>query len=235
MTRSHLVQGLLFTVSALTLFAGCAEVNLPQDPTEPPLARLVASERSTAELGVATWEVRADGADVQVIGRDAGSARQVELIVRRDAAAPEDRVQIEAVFPQRGALQLDRTGVIEAASSDYLRRLGADIHADLGQGATPVVVDGGLGSATSAIAINDRGTIHLGWQLFGYTVNTTVGGACRTGTIRHHGEIYADYGASAVWLGWAYSGPATDCTAKFSMSVQNGHWDDFHWSIFTTP
>lgn len=90
-----------------------------------------------------------------------------------------------------------------------------------------------LGTTTSALAFDTQGTIHMGGNLWGYTIRSTVGGPCRAGTARDHGEIYADYGAPAVWLGWATSLP-TDCTARFETSVGNGHWDDFHWSVLST-
>jgi F5/8 type C domain-containing protein len=89
-----------------------------------------------------------------------------------------------------------------------------------------------LGTTTSALAFDSQGTIHMGWNAWGYTINSTVGGPCRSGTVRDHAEIYADYGAPAVFLGWATTLP-TDCTARFQTSVSNGHWDDFHWSVFS--
>ena len=226
---------LLSIISTLTLFAGCIEDS--DQPTEAPLARFVASERSLADLGVSTWEVRADGADVRVIGYGEASARQAEVIIRRDAADPEERVQIEGVFPDRGELELTRAGDVEHASSDYLRRLGLDIHADLQPGATAVVSDYqfNIASAEPVIAYRNYPTpIHLGWNLWGYWYNTTVGGSCPSGTVRDHGEIYAQYGAFSAWQDWAYpGGPITDCTARFTMYVNNGHWDDFYWSIYT--
>lgn len=227
--------GLRWAIATLGLVTACAGVDAADDPAAPPLAQLAASARTTAELGVATWEVRADGAAVRVIGRDAGSARRVELVVHRDAAAPDERVQLEVIAPEPGELALTSDGVVEGAGSSYLRQLGADLHADLGRGATPVVTDGGIGSISSALAINSTGVIHLGWNLWSYTWAQTVGGPCRTGTIRHHGEIYGDQGAFAIWSGWAFSAPATDCTARFTMFMPAGHWDDFHWATLTSP
>jgi hypothetical protein len=239
MHRSLIVRGSLFSVCAIGLVAACAETE-GTDEAAGRVAKLAASPRSTAELGVVTWDVRPDGRDTRVVGRDAGAERQVELIIRRDANAPEELVRIEGIYPEVGELQLLHTGEVAAATSAYLRQLGADVHADLGAGATPVVADSGLGVAVSEIATNDSGIIHAGWNLWGYEIKPTLGGACRSGTARERGEIYADYGAFATWTGWAsppppFPQPATDCTATFYMYVNGGHWDDFHWRIYNGP
>ena len=235
MSCLYVIRGSLCSIAALGMITACTTDERAEDAAQAPVARLAASARSTADLGVATWEVRPDGADARVIGRDAASARQVELIIRRDAAAPDERVRIDAVYPDAGELQLSSTGVVDAAPSDYLRRLAEDVHADLGAGATPVAGDDGLGIAVSEIGTNDQGTIHAGWNLWAYEIRQTVGGACRSGTVRDHGEIYADYGATAIWTGWAFSAPQTDCTATFYMYINGGHWDDFHWRTFNRP
>lgn len=232
MNRSHFTHGLLLsTMSALTLLAACTDTG-PDRPTDPAIATLVASPRSLADLGVTTWEVSPDGTDVRVIGRDAASQRKVDLIIRRDVAAPEDRVRIETLFPDRGEVELTRTGVVDGAASEYQRQLAADVHTDLGPGATPVASVNGLGTTTSALAIQEAGTIELGWQLWGRELRVTLGGRCRPGTIRDHAEIYADYGATATWTGWAYTAPDTDCSAKFYMYVNGGHSDTAHWAVF---
>jgi NedA-like, galactose-binding domain len=235
MSCLYVIRGSLCSIAALGMITACTADERAEDAAQAPVARFAASVRSTADLGVAAWEVRPDGADARVIGRDAASARQVELIIRRDAAAPDERVRIDAVYPDAGELQLSSTGVVEAAPSDYLRRLAEDVHADLGAGATPVAGDDGLGVAVSEIGTNDQGTIHAGWNLWAYEIRQTVGGACRSGTVRDHGEIYADYGAFAVWTGWAFTAPQTDCTATFYMYINGGHWDDFHWRTFNRP
>jgi hypothetical protein len=235
MQRLQFSRGSISVLSVLTLSA-CAEVH-SEEPTETPTARFEASERSTAELGVAHWEVWVDGADSRVIGRDPAAARKLEMIVRPDAAA-SDRLQIEVVFPEAGELAITRAGAVENTTSDSLRRLGANVSSDLGNGATPVapvVEERGIGTISSELGVNNQGTIHLGWNLWGYTRRETVGGRCRTDRERDHAEIYADYGAFSTFVAWGSPGDPLDCTALFEMSVQNGHWDDFHWRIFNRP
>jgi len=238
MKRSHVVHGMLSTLSALTVISACADVDVASPPTEPPLTTRVASERSTAELGVATWEIRADGAQTRVTGRDAASAQRVDLIIRRDAAAPDDRVQIEAVFPERGELQLTRDGLVGDPSSEYLRRLGNDVLADLGQSAASVVAGGGLDATNSAFASNDprvnyEGTIHVDWGLFGHGMNVPIGGPCRPGTNKDRVEISVLYPAfGSATFSWNFLSSPTDCSGVLSMSVAGDHWDDFTYRLF---
>jgi hypothetical protein len=243
MQRFHVTQGLLSTAMiAFTGFAACAEVDTADAPGQPPMERLVASQRSGAELGVATWEIATDGPESRVIGRDAGAARRVEMIVRRDAAAPDDRVQIEVAFPERGELRVTRAGLADPPPSEYLQHLGADVYADLGQGTAQAVQAPGLGSVTSALAagdprINDQDVIHIGYDLFGHGTVATVSGACHAGSTRDHIEVYADYAfnGSTATSGWAFMSPDTDCLAKLTLWVPGGHWDDFHWRVYNRP
>lgn len=233
MNRSNLVTGLL-TITAL---AACATTDTAA-PDDTPVARFVASDRTQAELGVTTWEVRPDGADDRVIGRDASSERVIEMILYRDPTAVEESIDVETVYPELETLRLTPAGVTSASSVEA-RRLGLDLSADLGRDA--VRIDDGVGTSVSALSITDpriqaEGIVHMPWSLFGAYQNIVVGGSCRQNTVRHHGEVYADYGAVGIWMGWAFPyGPATDCTAKFYLQVNGGHWDNFHWRIYNAP
>jgi len=245
MKHPDFVKALLSSFAAVTALTACAEVDTAAAHKESRLASLAASERSTAELGVGTWNIQADGEETRIVGRDAASARRVELIVRRDAAAPDERVQLEAVFPERGKLELTRAGVVGDPPSEYLRRLAIDVHADLGQGASHVVAADGLGANNSAFSvtdlrISDKGTIHVDWGLFGHGMSLNVSGPCRAGTTRDHVEIYADnavYGSTATWT-WEFPsppGPDTDCAAHVSLYVSGDHWDNFQWRVYSRP
>jgi hypothetical protein len=90
-----------------------------------------------------------------------------------------------------------------------------------------------LGALEQALTGSLQGTIEMGWQLWGYTLATPVGGNCPPGTTRDHIEITSDYGSPAT-SSW-YTTDVTDCSAKITTSVQNGHFDTFHWRIFTSP
>jgi hypothetical protein len=105
--------------------------------------------------------------------------------------------------------------------------------------------DGEIGVAVSELAYNvariqqeNPQPIQLAGSLFsGYTDNRTIGGPCRTGQNRDHIQIWTDYGSiSGAWFSstWLTSFP-WDCTALISMSVGAGHWDNFHWRIYTLP
>jgi F5/8 type C domain len=231
MKHWYLVQGLI----SIAAVSACTDVDSASTPAAPPIARFVASPQSTSELGVSSWEVRNDGTNDHVIGLDASSERQIEFVVRRDAVTPDDRVRLES---DEGAFDLTKAGAIENATSDAARRFGADVHVDLGPGAT--AIESGLGSTSSALSItdpriNDQGTFPVGWNLFDHSVLTTLGGVCHSNTTRHHGEIYSDNGNSGTWFGWADVPNPTDCASLFFMQVHGGQWDNFHWKVFNQP
>lgn len=93
MKHGYWVQGLLTIIAV----SACTD-DSASTATAPPTARFVASPQSISELGVATWEVRNDGANDHVIGLDASSQRQIEFVVQRDAVTPDERVRFESVF-----------------------------------------------------------------------------------------------------------------------------------------
>jgi hypothetical protein len=228
MKQPLFVRGLLSICATVILSSACTDA----EPEPPLLATLVASPRSTAELAVSTWEVRGDADVVQVIGRDAAAARQVELVLRREVGDPDERVDIEVAYPELGELQITRDGAVDHAATPYLNHLGANVHVDLGVGATPVAAEPGFGVATAALGLDNQGTIQVGWDLFSRTMRFPAGGACRSGTIRHHGQISADNGAPTAWLGWALPAPDTDCTSLFLAIIPAGTWDTLRWVIF---
>src|SRR5450432_716541 len=144
MKHWYLVQGL---ISIAAVFA-CTDVDSASTPAAPPIARFVASPQSTSELGVSTWEVRNDGTNDHVIGLDASSERQIEFVVRRDAATPDVRVRLES---DEGSFELTKAGAIENATSDAVLRLAVDVHADVGPNGTMIRDD--LGSTASAVSV----------------------------------------------------------------------------------
>lgn len=234
MSRSQLVQGLLFVVSAVTLGTACADEAAPEQP----VGTFQASERSIAELGVSTWEVLPDGADFHIVGRDAGASRQLELRIQYDDAAPDERVRVETVFPERGTFHLLRDGALEGATSELAQRVGAAVQADLDHGTVSSRPGDGFGTTTSALSIPYQGVEYMGWNLWGYSRVITVGGWCGSGKVRSYTTVVADYGAYStpqpLPYGWV-SGLNTDCTAQFYLSVSGGHWDNFRWFIYANP
>src|SRR5664279_2349768 len=129
MKHGYWVQGLL------TIIAVSACTDVDSTPAAPPSARFVASPQSKAELGVSTWEVHNDGANTHVIGLDASSERQVEFDVRPDSVTPDERVRFEN---DEGSFELTKAGAIENVTSDAVRRLAVDVHADVGPNGTMI-------------------------------------------------------------------------------------------------
>jgi hypothetical protein len=250
MTRSHVHRSQLVRILPFIGLAACTEADPPVAPMAPD-GTIAASARSTTDLGVVTWEIGTEGSDARIIGRDAASARRVDLIVRRDAATPDDRVSLDVAFPERGELELTRDGVAGAAVSPYLQHLAEDVHADLGQGKARAFGGGGLGlsSTNSSLAAGDPVVafdgfpddkmIQIGWDLFGHGGPFVKGGQCGSGRIRDHVECSADFasnGSTCSWGSWLSPGaPFTDATIRFNVWVPGGHWDNFRWRIFCKP
>lgn len=205
------------------------------EPGEPPL-ETVAGSQQASELGITSWQVRADGDDARIIGIDADATRRAEVIVRRDTIAPDDRVQIEAVFPEHGVFELARGSIVDGAPSDLLYHLGVAINADLGERGVslPSVGSDGLGIANSALTtqfLQAFDTINLGWSLFGYRANINVDGFCGQGT-RDHYTAYAPGGASCWVNRWSTDSPY-DCTINLHYGISGGHTDTCNWSVYT--
>jgi hypothetical protein len=229
MKHGYWVQG-LFTIIAVS---ACTDVD--STPPAAPSARFVASPQSKAELGVSTWEVHNDGTTTQVIGLDASSERRIEFVVRPDSSTPDERVRFEN---DEGSFELTKAGAIENATSDAARRLGVDVHADVGPNGTRIMED--LGSTSSAVLasaprISDQGVIQVGFDFFPHTVDAVVSGPCRGGTTQNHGEIFADFGSFGRFVGFVDTTQPTDCRAKFTMTVAGNRWDTFHWTVFSNP
>lgn len=232
MKRTHVFS----TMFAVTLFAGCLGSD---EPSESPIARFAASDRSVADLGVTSWEVLPDGADTRVVGYGDGSARLVEAILRRDAATAEERVRIEGVFPEQGTVEITNAGGVEGTASDALRTLAIDLNADLGKAAKPLALPvppgDGLGTASSELGLiaDKSGVYPMGWNLWGYCHHPSLPEtqtACRGTNVRHHAEAFADGGSYWSWDAWV-SGSNNDCQANFTMCVGAGRWDNFRWSV----
>ncbi len=224
--------------SALALLLAAALpacVQSAPDGAADPLAVVQASEHVTAELGVTTWEVRAEGLDVRVIGSDTDAARKVEMIIHRDSSAPEDLVHIRTVFPEQGELTLTRAGVVEGAPSSYLGAVAAAIHADIGQRPGSLAVDPGDGPGTiaSASTWQGEGHIYMGWSMWGYTVNTTVNDWCREGT-RSNTDAYASYGNSC-WVNRWTSDVPTDCRIELHYAIAGWRTDQCNWFVYGNP
>jgi hypothetical protein len=70
----------LNSVIALLIATSSACVDTEAEP-EPPMATLAASDHTTTDLGVTSWDVATEGERVRVIGRDASGGRKVEMMV----------------------------------------------------------------------------------------------------------------------------------------------------------
>ncbi len=235
---SRLVGSALTIVLAATTPA-CVEAS--DEQTDAPIAKFAASERTTSEMGVKTWEVRNDGTEDHLTGRDASSERVVEMILHRDRTAAVETVDAETVFPGSGTVRLTAAGVATASSADA-RRLGLGVSSDLGPNAVRLE-DGhdGLGTSVAASSVIDprldsQGNLHIGWNMFYQSqILTTPTTTCATNKTQHHGEIFSDFGSRADWIGWVNPTTVTDCTARFVWQVEGGRWDDFHWKVFNSP
>jgi hypothetical protein len=249
MSRSHVHRSHLFQFVALIGLAACTEAE-PPAAVMGPERTIAASARSTTDLGVVTWEIGTEGADARIIGRDAASARRVDLIVRRDPATPDDRVSLDVTFPERGDVELIRDGVVGAAPSPYLQHLAEDVHADLGQGKAHAIAGGGLGAPNSSLVPGDAVVrfdgfpddkmITVGWDLFGHGGSVPKGGSCPSNGVRDHVECYPDYasnGSTCSWGSWDNrNDPAfNDARMSFNVWVPGGHWDNFRWRIYCKP
>ena len=227
--RDRCLPGVTALLLALSLTA-CAAGD---QPGEPPLATVTGSAQANA-LGISSWQVMSDGDDARIVGLDDAAARRAEVIVRRDVAASDDRVQIEAVFPEHGVFALARGGAVDGAASDLLRQLGAAITADLGE---PSIASAGTGTATAAVIVpatqllQGGGTITLGWSLFGYRANVNVDSWCGQGT-RDHYTAFAPGGASCWVNRWTTDSPY-DCTINLHYGIGGGHSDTCNWSVYT--
>jgi hypothetical protein len=101
--------------------------------------------------------------------------------------------------------------------------------------------DGELGTAVSELAydalrIQVENSTQLATSIFsGATDSRTIGGPCRDGTKRDSVQIWTDYGSiSGAWSSWFWvSSSDRDCTAVITMNVGPGHWDNFHWRLYT--
>jgi len=113
--------------------------------------------------------------------------------------------------------------------------------AELDDPAAQAVPDGELGTVVSELAydaqrIQLEDSTTLTTDIFsGHTESRTIGGPCRDGTKRDTIQIWTDYGSmSGAWSSWFWvSSSAQDCTAVITMNVGAGHWDKFHWRLYT--
>lgn len=98
-----------------------------------------------------------------------------------------------------------------------------------------------VGTAVSELAydaarIQVEGQLQLATNIFsGATESRTIGGPCRDGTRRDSVQIWTDYGSiSGAWSSWFWvSSSDRDCTAVITMNLGPGHWDNFHWRVYT--
>jgi hypothetical protein len=229
MKSTYLVGALLLANTAGLV--GC----VGSDPSpEPALATLAATAASNA-LGVTSWEVRADGDAVRIVGRDDGLERRAELMVSQDPVAPSERVKVDVVFPQRGTFEVARGGAVDGASTSFLAQVGAAINADLAEHTVQLDPreDPDLGAAVSAIFLQGEGHIDMGWSVFGYSANIDVNTWCQQGT-RDSFDAYSNNGASCWVNRWTSNSPY-DCRINLHYGITGFRTDTCNWFVYTNP
>jgi hypothetical protein len=211
----------------------CAE--LDTGAAEPPLASFAASSETTAQFGVAAWEVTEVGAGARVIGRGGAATRKVEVLVQPDDSSAGARARIEAVFPSHGVFEIDRTGRLDGAGSPYLVQLGAALYNDIGKGGTPIDPEPpGLGSITSALSpLLTSGQIYLPWSFVPYNGGTDVGGACGQWP-RDHFTVYPAQNVASCSAHWTTDDPS-DCRVHVLYSIAAFRVDTCNWFVYITP
>jgi hypothetical protein len=200
-------------------------------PEQRVFATLAGSERA-AELGVSYWEVRSEGDGARVTGLDERHQRRAELVVMPDEQT-ENRVHVEAVFPERGRFDLARGGAVDGAASPLLHRLGAAVTADMGEGSVPIetVAADGLGTTSSASTLQNSGGFDVGWSMFPHAGNVLVGNQC-PGMTRDFGEASALFGgATCTFNGW-FSSASNDCRFTVHYTIGGFNWDRCTWRAF---
>jgi hypothetical protein len=231
---SRLVGSALALVLAATIPA-CLDVS--DDAAEAPIATLAASTTTTANVGVTTWEVRAEGGDFRVIGRSASGDRKAELVVH----SAGERMEIQAEVPEQGAFVLTRDGSVDGATTPALAQLGAAVFADLGTNTHPVapesaVAGDGLGTTTSASTIAIQGRVFAGWSLWSYNFTTTQGtGFCFPARSSYDARSDFYYSGQpgtfcrgTQWTTWT----TTDCRFELHFDVPAQTQVGCNWVVF---
>jgi hypothetical protein len=235
-TQKHGVAGRRqMALAAMLLAAALPACAASEEEATDQHTTLAGSERA-AELGVATWEVRTDGASVRVVGRDTASSRKVEMIVQQDANTPDERVRIEIVFPEHGVFELSNTGELEGASSEYLKDLGAALYSDIGHNSRTVVgvPEDGLGIATSELSMPYSGKIDMPWSMFGSWGVFPFGAPCSPG-VQDHLFSYLQYNtAYQCSMEWTSQLP-TACNVQVRWGISGWRFDTCFWQIYTRP
>lgn len=228
--RSH-QPAFAANVLAILSLSACVAADVPSAP----LATLAGSEQAS-RLGVGSWDVLAEGDNVRVIGRDVHARPRAEMIMRRMANTSDERVQIEAVFPEHGVFEVTRDGVVDGASSEFLRNLGMTLYADMHEGGTPVIPGSGdgLGTAISASFKQGEGHIELGWSAWGYSANIDVNGYCLQGT-RDYFDAYPSNQVGSCWVNRWTSDSQYDCRINLHYAIHGWATDTCNWFVYSNP
>ncbi len=177
MNQTNRTSRLFGSALALVLAAAApACLDASDDATDAPISTLAATATTTSNLGIITWDVRADGDAFRVIGRSASGERKAEAVVRTAG----ERIEVQAEYPEHGALVLARDGAVDGATTPVLAQLGAALIADLGTNTRAVAPESpeandGLGTTTSASTIAMQGRVFAGWSLWSYNFTTPQG------------------------------------------------------------
>lgn len=219
----------------IALGSGCSATDTnPEAKAEEPLARFAASEETSAQLKVTSWQVYQQGEDARIVGRDGEQERKIELLVHQDAEQPGERVGIETLFPEPGAVTLSRTGGTAGESSDYATRVARALHTDLGEHATPLPRQNDdsaeLGSASLALSKVNEGHIDIGWSMFSHGGNLSYPIGCPSGRAGY--STYTDNGIAFCAITDWMSQVGTDCGIRLTYQIGGGSWDTCHWFVY---
>lgn len=177
MNQNSRTTRLVGSALALVLAAAApACLDASDEPTEAPIATLLASSATTSSLGVTTWEVRADGDAFLLTGRSASAERVVELGA---SALVGDQIVLTALHPEQGTVTITRDGRVMNPTNPAVAALGAAVFADLGTVTHSAPRDGVPEPVAARTIFLTAAEGHIGlWSLFGYSWNGQVASTC---------------------------------------------------------
>jgi hypothetical protein len=231
MIASDFIRSSRISLLALALAIPACATDAPEQIAEEaaeepaPIATLAASAPSNA-LGVTSWQILSEDDDVRVIGRGDDGQRRIEFVAQRDAAAPAERAHLEVVFPEYGAFEVARGGVVDGAATPFLQQLGGAVTADLAERTVP------LTRAPLYYFLQGEGHLQMGWSMFGYSGNVDVNTWCQQGT-RAYFDAYSSNGASCWVNRWTTDSPY-DCRINLHYGISGWRTDTCNWFVYTS-
>jgi hypothetical protein len=200
-------------------------------------ATVHASQDTAASLGVLSWEVYDDDAKRTIVARDASGATAWKISVDFPEGDDGDHVQLTALEPESATLTLARDGSLEGIASDRFQSLATHLFTDIETSAQTPKSAAPLGGPETTTTLNDRaiadqGDINLGWSLFGYSYDTTLGDVCRGGFTRTAYSTYVYNGTGNCYVKtWLNQNPY-DCRVIVHVGESATHTATCHWATY---